>query len=270
MTIPDKAADFAIEFANDDSHGYDQGNRLGNPDTDCSWLVIMAYKHAGLTDLTATYTGNMKWDFLQHGFRDVKKEVNIVTGMGLKRGDVLLNETHHAAIYIGNNQVVEATGNEFGGVIGGQPGDQTGKEIAINPYHDYGWGMIGWDCVLRYEGDSSDDSTPDTYVVKEGDTLWQIAVDHGMDVYELVEINNLDMSKFIYPGQILKLKRSESDQNGSKFDNTYVVKSGDSLWQIAANKLGNGWSWYKIANENNIKFPYTIYPGQILKIPEKE
>ena len=48
MTIPEKAADFCYEVAVDDSHGYDQGSRWGNPDYDCSALVIDAYKRAGV------------------------------------------------------------------------------------------------------------------------------------------------------------------------------------------------------------------------------
>ena len=270
MTIPDKAASIAEEIALDDSHGYDQVNRWGNPDLDCSALVIKCYKDAGLTDLTATYTGNMKWDFLQHGFSNVIYEVNIVTGAGMKRGDVLLNEIHHTAMYIGGGKIVHATGNEFGGIKGGQPGDQTGKEICIAPYFNYGNG--GWDCVLRYEENEesvSEPSTDEYYTIQKGDTLWGIATSHGMTVDELSRLNNLDPNKFIYPGQTLRLKPSQNNQNESKAD-YYVVKSGDSLWQIAAAILGNGWSWYKIANANNLKFPYIIHPGDKLKIPEKE
>ena len=261
MTIPEKAAEYAVEIAKDDSHGYDQANRW-SPDYDCSSLVITCYKMAGVP-LTSTYTGNMKQDFLNHGFVDVLPEVNIVTGAGLMVGDVLLNEIHHTAIYVGNGQMVEATGNENGGVTGGKPGDQTGREIAINPYHNYGWGVIGWDCVLRYEGDSKPVETPDTYTVKPGDSLWKIATDHGMDVYELARINGLGLHEYIYPGQILKLKPASAS------DDAYTVKQGDSLWGVAQSQLGSGWKWPSIANANNLKFPYTIYPGEKLIIPKE-
>ena len=268
MTIPEKAVENAVSVALDDSHGYDQINRWGNPDTDCSALIIKSYKDAGLTDLKSTYTGNMKLDFLQHGFRNVIYEVNIVTGAGMKPGDVLLNEVHHTAMYIGNGKIVHATGNELGGVTGGKPGDQTGREICIAPYYNYG--RDGWDCVLRYEPEESvvpEPSDDELYTIKAGDTLWGIATSHGMTVDELSRLNNLDPSKFIYPGQTLRLKPSQSNQNESNY---YTAKPGDSLWQIAADKLGNGWSWYRIANENNIPFPYTIHPGDKLKIPVKE
>lgn len=257
-----------IEVANDNSHGYDQEHRWGM-DYDCSSLVITAYQQAGVP-LSCTYTENMLQDMLRHDFVDVKNEVNVVTGAGLEVGDVLLNEIHHTAVYVGNGQMVEATGNEMHGVIGGKTGDQTGAEIAINPYHDYGWGTIGWDYVLRYDGkDSGHDEAPGTYTVKAGDSLWSIAMSHGTTVDELCRLNGLDPNKFIYPGQVLKLMPDAGEVEPPHADDgTYTVKQGDSLWQIAQDRLGNGWSWYKIANENGINFPYTIYPGQVLKIPK--
>lgn len=147
----EKAVQFMIDVANDDKHGYSQMNRQGNPDYDCSSLVVTAYEKAGFpvtSKYGATYTGNMKRAFLRCGFTDVKKSVNIQTGQGLKRGDILLNESYHVAVYTGNNQMVHARMDERGGIHGRQKGDQTGQEISITPYYLY---RKGWDCVLRYE-----------------------------------------------------------------------------------------------------------------------
>lgn len=44
---------------------------------------------------------------------------------------------------------------------------------------------------------------------------------------------------------------------------TYIVKRGDYLSSIGAKY---NVKWQKIAEDNNIKSPYTIYPNQILKI----
>ena len=52
-----------------------------------------------------------------------------------------------------------------------------------------------------------------------------------------------------------------SGSSGSTF--TYTVKSGDTLSEIGQ-KLGVDWK--EIASLNGIKSPYTIYPGQVLKI----
>ena len=148
MSVIETAISWALGIANDPSHGYDQNNRWG-PDYDCSSLVISAFKAAGLP-LTATYTGNMKYDFLRNGFRDAA-ELNVVElnmGAGLKRGDVLLNERKHTAIYLGDGTMVQASINERGGITGGATGDQTGREIVISTYRNY-----PWDIVLRYVED---------------------------------------------------------------------------------------------------------------------
>lgn len=129
------AVEWALAIASDDSHGYDQIHRWGN-DYDCSSFVISAWNCAGV-HTGATYTGNMKTLFLQHGFKDVTNSVNLNTGEGLKCGDVLLvhNKNHqHTAMYVLNGQEVEASINEKGTATGGKTGDQTGKEILVRSF----------------------------------------------------------------------------------------------------------------------------------------
>lgn len=136
------------------SHGYDQSSRWG-PDYDCSSAVISAWELAGVPVRTsgASYTGNMRGVFLRCGFTDVTGNVDLITGAGLRRGDVLLNVRHHTAMYCGNGMEVEASINELGTTTGGQTGDQNGLEFLIRPYRNY-----PWDCVLRYTGDDTGDA----------------------------------------------------------------------------------------------------------------
>lgn len=144
----ESAVQWAINIANDNSHGYDQVNRWG-PDYDCSSLLITAWQQAGIKvkDAGASYTGNMYAAFTSCGFEDVTNQVNITTGDGIQRGDILLNVANHTAMSIGNGQLVQASQNELGGISGGQTGDQTGEEIACRPYYNY-----PWDYVLRLPG----------------------------------------------------------------------------------------------------------------------
>ncbi len=142
--------------AKDNRHGYDQLYRWGEKgDYDCSSAVITAWEQAGVLVKTngATYTGNMYDAFYFCGFKDVTASVNLSTGAGLRRGDVLLNKRKHTAMFCGNGLEVEASINENGGITGGIPGDQTGREFLIRAYRNY-----PWDCVLRYAGESVSDS----------------------------------------------------------------------------------------------------------------
>lgn len=145
------AVRWAVDIANDPAHGYDQGSRWG-PDYDCSSLLIQAWENAGVPVKSngAANTRNMYAVFTACGFQDVTSEVNMATGAGVQRGDVLLNHESHTAMSVGNGQVVQASINEFGDEVGGQPGDQTGQEIWVTGYYNY-----PWNCVLRYPGGGS-------------------------------------------------------------------------------------------------------------------
>ena len=146
----EKAISWMEDTANDNSHGYCQDHRWGTDgDYDCSSAVITAWENAGVPVKTkgATYTGNMLGVITANGFEVVTGEVNLNTGAGLKRGDVLLNTTHHTAMYCGNGKEVEASINEKGTAHGGKPGDQTGREFLIRDYRNYPWTH-----VLRYTG----------------------------------------------------------------------------------------------------------------------
>lgn len=145
----EKAVKWAVGIANDNSHGYDQASRWGNPDYDCSSLIISAFEQAGikLKSAGATYTGNMYGTARSIGFADVTGSTNLATASGMKRGDILLNRAKHVAMYLGNGQIVQASINEKGGITGGKPGDQTGREIWTRSYYNF-----PWNDVLRYVG----------------------------------------------------------------------------------------------------------------------
>lgn len=148
MTKTEKAVQWMISTADNPRHGYDQKYRWGERgDYDCSSAVITAWQTAGVPvkSAGATYTGNMYSAFKKCGFVDITQSVNLKTGSGLKRGDVLLNRKSHTAMYIGSGQLVQASANEKGTANGGSPGDQTGKEFLVRSYYNY-----PWDYVLRY------------------------------------------------------------------------------------------------------------------------
>ena len=139
----ERAINWAIGIANDNSHGYSQTNRNGNPDYDCSSLVINAMKYAGINVGNAYYTGNMKSEFTAHDFVWIPWS-EIGSTANLKRGDVLLrrsNSSGHTELYLGNNKNVGAHSD-----YDGRGGDSSGREINVASYY-YG----NWQGVLRYK-----------------------------------------------------------------------------------------------------------------------
>lgn len=60
------------------------------------------------------------------------------------------------------------------------------------------------------------------------------------------------------------------DSNSLSGD-SYTVKSGDTLWEIANGRYGSGFEWKKIADANNVSYNSLgkplIFPGQVLKLP---
>lgn len=140
---------FMEAVAADQSHGYSQENRWGNPDYDCSSLTITALEQAGIPAKTAgaTYTGNLAGVLQKLGFTDVKASCNLSTGAGMARGDILMyhksGNIGHVAVYAGNGKIVHARGKSYGSPA---PGDQ-GTEIAVTAYNN-----PGWQYVFRYSG----------------------------------------------------------------------------------------------------------------------
>jgi lipoprotein NlpD len=50
------------------------------------------------------------------------------------------------------------------------------------------------------------DTRPEFYTIRRGDTMYSIALDHGLDYKELAAWNNLDNPRAIRPGQQLRIK----------------------------------------------------------------
>jgi hypothetical protein len=141
--------------------GYDQSNRYAlrqNGETDCSWLILGSMKQIGMSIGNATYTGNMVSELTQHGWKIVEADGHP------QRGDILLNITHHTALWLGT-VLAQASIDENGRATGGKTGDQTNKETNTRGYYNY-----PWDLYLRYKGNNmADDLTAALYTAKGTD-----------------------------------------------------------------------------------------------------
>ena len=133
---------------------------------------------------------------------------------------------------------------------------------------------------------SGSSNSSSKYTVKSGDTLYRIALNHGMTVQELKRLNGLT-SDMIHIGQQLTVSGSQSNisnssnkpstgSNNQSKPNTsnggsgnssskYTVKSGDTLYGLG---LKYGLSVQEIKSLNNLTSD-TIYVGQSLKITKQ-
>lgn len=70
-----------------------------------------------------------------------------------------------------------------------------------------------------------------------------------------------------YPSLMIKSGLNNINITQTEKNQTYTVKKGDTLWDIAMKFYGDGSAYKKIKLFNNLSSD-TIYPEQILKIPE--
>lgn len=170
----DVAAYFHKRMAEDDRFGYTQGGgRWGSGpmeawehdgvtgwfkvgDRDCSSSVCDCWQEAlrgsayeGALD-GATYTGNMRAAFVGSGLFTWHPRGD---GYIAQRGDVYLNEGQHTALCQSAvpDMLTEALSNEWGGIVGGQVGDQTGNEFVYRGFWEF-----PWDGTLAYNHKADD------------------------------------------------------------------------------------------------------------------
>ena len=102
----------------------------------------------------------------------------------------------------------------------------------------------------------------DTYTVKKGDTLWDIAINNGTTVDQLMQDNNLT-SSLIFPGDKLTYNTTVAQVAQAKEQGYYTVVLGDTLGKVA-NRFGV--SVDELVKLNNLSDPNLIYVGTVLKV----
>lgn len=109
----------------------------------------------------ATYTGNMREVFTASGLFEWKPMSFIA-----EPGDVYLNEQYHTAMCVSQypDILTEFSLNEFGGIVGGRVGDQTGGESRARAYYDF-----PWDGILHYNGGADYDPEKEDDMVTNED-----------------------------------------------------------------------------------------------------
>lgn len=107
-----------------------------------------------------------------------------------------------------------------------------------------------------------------TYTVRTGDTLYDIARDHSVSVSALKQANGLQSSR-IYPGKELRIPAptgTSAPARTAPSPGTYRVQKGDTLYDIAR-RFGISISDLRRANGLQSS---RIYPGDVLRIPSSQ
>lgn len=165
MSKVDTYTDYMIAIALDDSHGYSQINRSGNPDYDCSSLVGHALSKAGFNVNPNSTTRNLYEQLKRCGFTTCNRP--------WKKGDIHLAVGHHVCVSSDSEHIVHASIDENGTTKGRKAGDQTGKEICIRKYYtpSYGWGYH-----LRYNEISKGSAGYSMNTLKRGSSNIDVSV----------------------------------------------------------------------------------------------
>lgn len=130
--------------------------------------------------------------------------------------------------------------------------------------------------------------TPVEYQAPDGNTTMVAAFEHTMiltgyspDAVQVVDAytgmyQSYKLSTFLKSWAVLdnmavfafREISSDDDSNSSDTDGeSYTVQSGDFLVRLAEEF---GTTWQELAQLNSIRYPYTIFPGQVLQIPGRD
>jgi nucleoid-associated protein YgaU len=133
------------------------------------------------------------------------------------------------------------------------------------------------------------DLPPGSYRVKSGDSLSSIALEQlgGSRHWEAIARANKDIlgddPHDLTVGMVLRIPenpagRPEAEAAPGSYvppglagKRTYRIRSGDSLWLIAEQTLGNGALWERIyeLNRGRIATPTSLKVGEMLELPEE-
>lgn len=144
--------------------------------------------------------------------------------------------------------------------------DSTGDDVSIlkNNWEDLAEAVVR--ALTTYIGvpytNEGSSSSGNFYTVKPGDTLWKVANANNITVDSLKQANNLTTNS-LSVGQLLKIPTT--GPGSADGENTYKVKSGDSLYKIA-NQFNTTVDILKQLNNltsNNLQI------NQVLKLPKE-
>ena len=107
----------------------------------------------------------------------------------------------------------------------------------------------------------------ENYIVKEGDTLYQLSKDNNVDIDMLSKINGLASYDYLYPNQTLLIPKEDIK--------LYITKEGDTLKTVSTDKdvpldtiISNNKNIYLLPNQLFVPFWRNCYlpPSYYIKL----
>lgn len=128
----------------------------------------------------------------------------------------------------------------------------------------------------RLQWSPASSKAPSRYRVRAGDTVYGLARQYGLNAQTIIQANALSRPYHLRQGQVLALApqkaskarvvraTAQTAQPRKPNQRTYTVRSGQGLYAIAR---ANGVPAQQIIKANNLRKPYKLRKGQVLKIP---
>lgn len=132
---------------------------------------------------------------------------------------------------------------------------------------------------------------PESYEVKQGESLWKISeaqYGSGYNWTDIAKANNIQNPDYLEAEQKISLPKVEVkvlaqkeevqnkqpeeqktyvQQTDTISGDSYKTQAGDSLWKIAVRAYQDGYKWPEITKANNLANPDYLEVGQELKLP---
>ncbi|OGO17321.1 MAG: hypothetical protein A2Z14_17520 [Chloroflexi bacterium RBG_16_48_8] len=121
--------------------------------------------------------------------------------------------------------------------------------------------------VVVYDTPTPQTGQETTYIVQAGDSVYSVARAFGVSPDDLIARNNLQYPYYLDIGQELIIPAGGTSSGGSTPSagtKQHVVQQGEWIYSIARKY---GVSPDDIIALNNLPYPYTLYPGDVLYIP---
>lgn len=107
------------------------------------------------------------------------------------------------------------------------------------------------------------------HVVQEGQTAWALAARYGVDLGEMLWINNLPQGAVLHPGDevIIKLGPGQAPPPTPTLPTTHIVQEGQTAWDVAALY---GLTLDQLLELNGIERGVVLFPGDQLLIRQPD